>query len=381
MKTVILHLSHTDIRSDSRILKELKALSQVDAFTIKAIGVDAFGKDGVESSDKFLDLVVLELISKRFTFLPKFLRHLFNLIELNLKLTFRVFKIRPHVIHCHDTTVLPVGTFLSILTNTKLVYDAHELESNRNGQSKLISYCVLLIERLCWYKVDHFISVSQSINDWYMSHFGYKNNSVILNSPEINVSSSSLNSIPSNYLHEYFKIDKNRKIFIYLGIVGKGRGIEKYLDVFERVDFGGDLVVVGYGEMIDDVILASTKCNRIHYHPPVKHNHVVELTKSADFGLCFVENVSLSDYYCLPNKLFEYAFSGLTVLGSNFPEISKIIDEYNLGYYCDPVSEDIFELVQKAISMPKPNFKDVHSLSWNTQSLKLMKLYETLRLN
>ena len=36
---------------------------------------------------------------------------------------------------------------------------------------------------------------------------------------------------------------------------------------------------------------------------------LTNLIKEADVGLCLVENVSLSDYYCLPNKLFEYAFA------------------------------------------------------------------------
>ena len=37
---LILHLSHTDIRYDSRILKELDALRTIQAVRVEAIGVD-----------------------------------------------------------------------------------------------------------------------------------------------------------------------------------------------------------------------------------------------------------------------------------------------------------------------------------------------------
>ena len=43
---------------------------------------------------------------------------------------------KPHVIHCHDTLVLPIGFFYKILNKTKLIYDAHELESEKMDKLK-----------------------------------------------------------------------------------------------------------------------------------------------------------------------------------------------------------------------------------------------------
>ena len=76
------------------------------------------------------------------------------------------------------------------------------------------------------------------------------------------------------------------------------------------------------------------KNSNIHLHKKVPHNQVVNLIKSADVGICIIENVSLSDYYCLPNKLFEYSFAGLRVIGSDFPEISNYILSNKLGEVC-----------------------------------------------
>ena len=54
-------------------------------------------------------------------------------------------------------------------------------------------------------------------------------------------------------------------------------------------------------------------------------------TASADIGLCIPENLGLSYFLSLPNKLFEYVAAGLPVIGSNFPEIANIIHEWHVG--------------------------------------------------
>ena len=87
--------------------------------------------------------------------------------------------------HCHDTLVLPIGLLVKFLTGAKLIYDAHELESNKNLQSNLNSSVTKFIEFTSWRFVDLFISVSPSICKWYEENLGEKRNVVILNSPEV----------------------------------------------------------------------------------------------------------------------------------------------------------------------------------------------------
>ena len=50
----ILHLTHTDIRYDSRILKELKAISTIESVEVWAIGVnDNENSNRVKNIDNF----------------------------------------------------------------------------------------------------------------------------------------------------------------------------------------------------------------------------------------------------------------------------------------------------------------------------------------
>jgi glycosyltransferase involved in cell wall biosynthesis len=374
MPDSILHISHTDIRYDSRILKQMKALSVLNK-TIIGIGVYSVEIDKKNLSTDQNTIITITLLTKGLKLVPRFFRHILNFFELNIKLIRHIKNFKPIIVHCHDTTVLPIGVIMGFFYKYKLFYDAHELESNRNGQSKFFSFIVLTIERILWSRIDAFISVSDSIINWYSRNLGFKDSYLILNSPDIKIVDQNEFKKQNNYFHDFYGIDLNRKIFIYLGIIGEGRGIQKYIEVFSRKDFNADIVFVGYGELTGNVIDSSFKCKNIHYHEPVKHDEVVSLVKSADFGLCFIENISLSDYYCLPNKLFEYAFSGLTIVGSNFPEIKKVVDNYNLGYTAEPEVNAICKLISDVVDKPRKEFKDLYKLSWKAQAEKVIALY------
>ena len=58
------------------------------------------------------------------------------------------------IIHAHDTPALPIGVVTKFLRGGNLVYDAHELESKKNMQSRTFSCITLLIEKVCWRYID-----------------------------------------------------------------------------------------------------------------------------------------------------------------------------------------------------------------------------------
>ena len=70
--------------------------------------------------------------------------------------------------------VLPLGILLKFIFKSRLIYDAHELESNRNGIGRVEGAMVFYFEKMVWKSIDLFISVSPSIIDWYQSKFGTK---------------------------------------------------------------------------------------------------------------------------------------------------------------------------------------------------------------
>ncbi len=376
----ILHLTHTDINTDSRILKEMNSLASSElSLSMSGIGVTT-NENVVSSKENHTKLNIESIIlkSRKLTFLPKVLRHAITLVELTFKMFSRAIKIKPKVIHCHDTLVLPLGVLVKVFSGAKLIYDAHELESNKNGSTKILSKLTLFTEKVLWKYIDALIVVSSSIENWYKENIGTKYSAIILNSPVLEKSSSNPNP---EYLREKFKISKESKIFLYIGILGRGRGIELISEVFKKHKLKSSLVFLGYGELSDELKELSKEHKNIYVHDAVSHEKVVSVAQSADIGLCLIENVSLSDYYCLPNKLFEYSFAQIPILASDFPDISKVINQYQIGKLTNLDEDSIYKAIieiEKSEELPIVNSEELYALSWGAQENKLIKLYDTL---
>ena len=377
----ILHISHTNIETDSRILKEIKGLSKYKNYYVTAIGIfDSNESKPINSLNNNIRVVSLKIFSKKLNFLPRALKHPIVFFELFVKIILNSIMKKIDIIHCHDTFVLPVGFFLKKIKRSKLIYDAHELESNKNGQTKFMSLGTLYLEKLCWGYIDLLISVSDSIINWYKKNLGDKKSILVLNSPLIRESKRfNYNKSGNKYFHIKYHIPDDLKIFIYIGYLIPGRGINKIIQTFYREEIKSHVIFLGEGDLKNEIIEASKKNHKIHYHKPVNHDQVVKISQSADVGLCLIENISLSDYYCLPNKLFEYAFSNLMILSSNFPELRKIINKYELGILCENKIELIEEAVKKIedSQIKESNF-DLTELSWEFQEKILLKAYTNL---
>lgn len=373
----ILHLTHTDIRVDSRILKELSALEADDRYQLHAIGVAEYGALAGLNDLHGAKVVSIRLWCRSARWLPAPVRHVLALMEMLIRFLVVSWSIRPALIHCHDTPLLPMGVLLAWVFGGKVIYDAHELESDKNGQSRLMSKVTRLVEKACWARVDGFITVSNSILRWYEQHFSLKPSALVLNSPVIFGLNGSVGD--SRYFHDLFKIPNKSLVFVYLGLFVPGRGIEKLLRVFSDSRVTAHVVFVGRGPERALIEQCASIQSKVHVHDAVVHGQVVELVRSADYGLCLVENVSLSDYYSLPNKLFEYAFAGVPVLASNFPDMSELINQYGLGAVAENEVDSIAQAVIGLQSADRQRVEaDLTALGWDAQVETLRALYRSL---
>ena len=381
MNLKVLHLTHTDINKDPRIIKSIKAIDKLSWIEVYGIGIQHSGlyarrfetKDSID-----INSIALKLFSKKLTFLPNILRHLFTLLEFLLRSFFIINKFKPSVIHCHDTLALPIAILFKVFhSKLKLIYDAHELGSNRNGIDNFFSKIVYFFEKITWRFIDHFISVSPSIIKWYEEEYGRKKNTLILNSPEIETKKTE----NSNGFRKKFLINDDEKLFIYVGEINNGRGITNLLEIFK--DLKSRILFLGYGPLVNKVKDFENNYSNIHYHEAVEPDSLISLIQEADVGLCLVERASLSDYFCLPNKLFEYAFAGLPVIASDFPDIKFLVEKYDLGFCCDSGSiKDVkknIERFESIIKISKNDVSKLHDLSWQKQELNLISVYRRLR--
>lgn len=377
---MIIHLTNTDVRNDNRIIKEIKYLRnsglQVFALGIRLNEGKNFDKDFISSGD----FKSISLLSSKIKDINRILFLAASFIELSLRFFFiGISKKKLNIIHCHDTLVLPVGVILSRIRGSKLIYDAHELESNKSGQSKFLSSVTLFIEKIFWNDVDVLITVSPSIEKWYSENLSPKKSEIIYNSPDFK-------KIP--YSDKYSlrkKLNiKTEHIFVYVGALSKGRFIERIICAFNNQNRKSSLVLIGEGELRDDIKTLENFNKSIFLHPFVEHNFLINYLKDCDFGFCVIEEISLSDKLCLPNKLFEYGFSGLKIIGSELVEIQRIITKYNLGITIKPNEDSLEEVIRtieeenSSYNINVKNAEFTKSFSWENQGKKLTSIYKQL---
>jgi glycosyltransferase involved in cell wall biosynthesis len=376
----ILHLTHTDVRVDSRILKELRALEEMGAYELHAIGIAELGAKGGECTMHSAHVRSLQVFFRSIRWIPAHLRYALIYLETWMRVLARGLAIRPRLIHCHDTPLLPIAVTMAWFCRAKVIYDAHELESDKNGQSRWIARCTLALEKLCWRGVDGFVTVSASILRWYGDRFSHKDSALVFNSPVFSRDQAGdMPDLKGRYFHRNYDIPEDRLVFVYLGLLGLGRGIETLLQVFSMPDVQAHVVFVGRGALRETIVNHALGNDRVHVHEVVPHEQVVPLVKNADYGFCMVEQVSLSDYYSLPNKLFEYAFAGVPVLASNFPDMQELVERFSLGLCA---ANDVDAIAQAVVRLQGEDRQrmtsDIEPLGWLAQAEKLTALYGRL---
>lgn len=376
----ILHVSHTDVTKDARICRQLSSLAKNITWqpkNLSAVGVKSdYG--GLERSNiEGVNSELFEPWSNSFKNIFRPLWALCFFFELNARVIFKFFRFKIDVVHCHDWVVLPSAVVLKIKNKCNLIYDAHELESQKNGQGRVEGWLVRVIEKSVWGEVDFLISVSSSIIDWYNKNYGLKASEIIFNAPMIKDQPTS--EAPSTVkIHKYFGISPDIPLFVYAGLIDHGRGIEVTTKVFEDYPHIGNIVFIGWGPLTDFIIAKGHSTENIHYHPPVHHYELVSFISDADYGVCLLEPCSKSDSYALPNKIFEYLSAGLIVLASDLPELKTFFSDSSFGVTTSLDQRDILHAIGKTRAMKKlPRIK-TEIFSWPFQEKKLLDIYRRM---
>lgn len=357
----------SEIEHDSRILNEAAALAKKYDLTILA-------KKYPIKTNQIQRSFKVKLIGyvKMPSFLLSILSSFFSLIRAS-------FRENPDIYHSHDLDGLLCTWPAALLKGKILIYDSHELWSQNYPFSNLRGLQPLLgpLEKTLMLKVSKGITVNQSIADYLKKRY-HKDFLSLRNLSDVKRNKTGIS------LSKKFP---GKKTILHLGGADEGRGLEQIIQASKFLSKNIVVVFLGGGktEAQAKEMAKEIGAKNIEFLPAVLPSEIISSIKEADLGLALTQKASLSYYYSLPNKLFQYIAAEIPILGSNFPEFKKVIEKYQIGEVINPSSpKAIAEKIQLMIKESnqkkyRRNLKGLaNEFDWLKESEKLVRFYECL---
>jgi glycosyltransferase involved in cell wall biosynthesis len=371
----VISLLVTNFKNDNRVYRMAKSLSQ-NKFPTTVV---AWKKGDVAENENFNGVEVERVAVstdrwKRLNLIIGAIQY----FEFAFRVVSRYRKVDAW--HCNDYEAFIIGVLAKMTRpKLKLIYDCHELESHRNGKGAFVRFAIRTLEKLFISWTELVITVSPSIQDFYKRKYNLSFVALVRNLP------NEMRVAHSNTLREKLGLKNDQMVFLYQGMLGKGRGIEVLLSAFEARDTTDAVIVfMGFGVLKEQIDAYASRKENIFFVPAVSYAEIPLYTGSADVGVNSVEPTCLSYAYSLPNKLFEYIQSEIPVLTNPLPDCAALVNEYKIGrviptWSVDSINAVINDVLKEDLSSYQPYLKSAKKiLNWEIEEQVLISAYKSI---
>jgi len=299
----------------------------------------------------------------------------------HLGLLVNIISFRPDVIHAHDVNTLPTAWLAKVFTGAKLVYDAHEISTSREGYAKF-KKIVALVEHYLIPRAAAVITTTDTRAKYLARLYKVNRPLTLQNRPRF------VESTKSRILHEQLGLAEEWPIVLYQGGIQSGRGLEKLVRCAKQFQ-PCYVVLIGGGRLTQkllDIRESLALQSVVHFIPTVALSELPHYTAAADIAVQPIENTCFNHFSTDSNKLFEYIIAGVPSVATNFPEIRKIINGYQVGLLAPDNDDEAFvECVNKLLgdsslraSLSENAKTAAKALSWESQENSLIVLYKNI---
>lgn len=264
-----------------------------------------------------------------------------SLIWFNISLGFKV-KDKYNVIICRELSILLSGVIMKLLKGSKLVFDSNELSVETHSGIKKIVWNI--IQRFSIQFCNLIIHAEQNRMNYFKEKYrvinGKSNQIVIENYPYLNSDSTT--------------IKPNGLKAVYFGGLSEGRSIEEIIIAFKSIE-NVALEFIGFGDesykkKLKHVII-DKKINNVKFREPINDEKIYDFLSAYHIGFAFYDNTNLNNYYCAPNKIFQYIQAGMSVITNDYPGLKPIVEGNCIGNCVSEVSStQISEAVTSIVS-------------------------------
>ena len=364
MKKVILATTN-DLSTDQRVHRT--------AITLLSMGASVLMVGRVKGNA--LPLIDRPYRTKRFHLL--FRKGIFFYATYNLRLLIYLLFHHADIIVSVDLDTLLACTVAAWIKNAELVYDCHEYftEVPELVDRHRVKAFWARLERSLLPGIKHSYTVNSSLADIYNLKYN-QNMQVIRNLP--------LKKDKVYFVPEVLNFP-GRKILLYQGSLNMGRGIELAIEAMQWVD-SAVLAIIGSGDIEHDLKKLTERLNladKVYFIGRVPMENLHNFTSCAYLGLSLEEKLGLNYFYALPNKIFDYIQAHVPILVSDLPEMSAIVQRYQVGAIVKSrtpreLAKQISEILtdENTYRLWRSNLMQVSSmLVWENEASRLRSIF------
>lgn len=289
---------------------------------------------------------------------------------------------KPDFVHAHDVNTLPTAWLASVLARCPLVYDAHEISTDREGYKQL-KKIVVCIEKFIMPKATGTITTTDMRASFFERAYKIPRPIVLQNKPRLT------RAAKTDIIRDTLKLTEDWPIILYQGGLQQGRGLLSVIDVAEKT-LNAYFVFIGGGRLENTLksrVAQLQLKNKCFFIPTVSLDALPLFTASADIGLQPIENTCFNHFSTDSNKLFEYVMAGLPVIASDMPTIRVLNDKYKFGILVKPGScQELHEAVSSLASdnilrrqLSENSLLAREELCWENEEKKLLNIYSSIR--
>lgn len=166
-------------------------------------------------------------------------------------------------------------------------------------------------------------------------------------------------------LRELYRIPAEARLLVFQGGIQEGRGALCAVEAMPLLA-PHHLLFLGDGPLYPELKARAFALgceDRVHLHGAVPARDLAAWTRSADVGLCLIEDRGESYRYSLPNKFFEYVHAGLPVVASPLPLIADFVRTSHVGVVADDWSPTAIAHAVQAVNRGDEMFRTA-CLQW-----------------
>ena len=180
---------------------------------------------------------------------------------------------------------------------------------------------------------------------------------------------------------------KTGTFLLYQGAVNEGRSFETLIPAMQYVD--APLMICGDGNFMPQATALAEQYgvkDKVVFRGKVTPDALKKITPLATIGITLFDRESMSNYYSLANRFFDYMHAGVPQLCADYPAYREINDRFEVGLLITDLSAEniarhINILLTDAVLYEKIRQNCLAAklvYNWQNEEKKLVDFYRTL---